>query len=234
MTRVGILLIVLVCSACSTGAAVPALPDGLEGPVILAAPPVASPPIPSQVPTLPPRAVHETQWSSFAVVTGISLFHPAARVEMIGWHESTHDGARQMVPTRTAAAPFTMESRGRGTGTRSAADIVVAPDEEIRSPVTGTVLRAGTYVLYCEYSDDFAVIEPEGRPGWEVKILHIDGVRVAPGDQVEAGVTVLAGRATLLPFRSQVDDSSAAASWPHVHIEVIDTSIPDRPSGTGC
>lgn len=153
---------------------------------------------------------------------------------MIGFHESTHDGSRQMVPTRSATQDFIMESRGRETGSRTAADIVVDPDEEIRSPVTGTVLRSGTYVLYCDYSDDFAVIEPDDHPGWEVKILHIDGVLVSPGQRVEARQTVLAGGPTPLPFRSQVDESSAATRWPHVHIEVIDPSIPDRPSGSGC
>lgn len=65
--------------------------------------------------------------------------------------------------------------------------------------------------------------------------MHIDGVRVEPGDRVKAGVTVLAGRARKLPFRSQVDDYTAEPSWPHVHIEVIDPSIRDRPSsGGGC
>ncbi len=100
--------------------------------------------------------------------------------------------------------------------------------------MSGTVIRSGTYILYCEYSDDFAVIEPDERPGWEVKILHIDNVQVFKGDRVEAGVTVIADGPTPLPFRSQVDDATSAPSWPHVHIEVIDPSIPDRPSGSGC
>jgi hypothetical protein len=101
--------------------------------------------------------------------------------------------------------------------------------------VTGTVKRAGTYVLYCRYSDDFLVIEPDGRPGIEVKLLHIDGVRQQAGDRVEAGVTVVARRPTVLPFASQVDDHSGPADWPHVHLELIDTSVPDRPShGGGC
>ena len=32
------------------------------------------------------------------------------------------------------------------------------------------------------------MIEPDERPGWEVKILHIDGVAVRAGDRVLAGV----------------------------------------------
>ncbi|MDP8931047.1 MAG: hypothetical protein M3O70_21355 [Actinomycetota bacterium] len=181
------------------------------------------------------RTVHEPNWSPFATAGGVTLLHPASRVERVGFHESNHDGARQLTVHPSAANPATLESRGRDTGSRSAADVVVDPEVEIRVPVSGTVIRSGTYVLYCEYSDDFAVIEPKDHPGWEVKVLHIDGVRVSRGDRVEAGVTVLAARATRLPFRSQVDDYTAEPSWPHVHIEVIDPSIPDRPSsGGGC
>jgi hypothetical protein len=111
----------------------------------------------------------------------------------------------------------------------------VDPALEIRAPVTGTVKRAGTYVLYCKYSDDFVVIDPDDRPGWEVKVLHIDGVRVSVGDRVDAGVTVLAPRPTPLPFRSQVDDDTAEPSWPQVHIEVVDPTVPNPPRpGSGC
>lgn len=174
-------------------------------------------------------------WSAFAAVGGVELVHPADRIARIGFHESNHDGARQLRPLPTAANALTLQTRDRGTGSRTAADVVVHPEGEIRAPVTGTVLRAGTYVLYCEHSDDYAVIEPDGHPGWEVKVLHIDGVQVQAGDRVEAGTSLLALRPTPLPFRSQVDDHTAEPSWPHVHIEVVDPSIPDRPSpGGGC
>ncbi len=38
----------------------------------------------------------------------------------------------------------------------------------------------------------------------------------------------------VLPFRSQVDDDTAVPHWPHVHVEVVDPSVPDRPTGGGC
>lgn len=181
------------------------------------------------------RAVHRPGWSPFATVGGLTLVHPSDAIERVAFHESNHDGARQMEVLPSAAGVFTLESRERGTGSRSAVDVVVSPDSEIRAPVTGTVVRAGTYVLYCEHSDDFAVIQPDARPDWEVKVLHIDGVRVSAGDRVEAGTTVLAGGPTPLPFASQVDEHTFEPSWPHVHIEVVDPSIPDRPSpGGGC
>ena len=123
----------------------------------------------------------------------------------------------------------------RGTGSRTAADVVVHPAHEIRAPVTGTVRRAGSYVLYCDNTDNFVVIEPDDHPGWEVKLLHIDGLRLGVGDRVVARQTVVAPRPRKLPFESQVDEVSARPAWPHVHIEVVDPSIPDRPTpGGGC
>lgn len=207
----------------STSAVAPAAPEA--PPTTTVAPPPAA---------VPARAVVEQAWTPFAVVDGVVLHHPSSRVERVGFHESNHDGARQLTPLPTAAAALTLESRERDTGPRGSADVVVDPDVEIRSPVTGRVLRAGTYVLYCDHRDDYAVIEPDARPGWEVKILHIDGVAVRRGDRVVAGETLLAARPTRLPFDSQVDETTASPAWPHVHIEVVDPTIPDRPSGGSC
>ena len=185
--------------------------------------------------TTPPRAVAETAWSPFATAGPLTLTHPAAQVERVAFHQSNHDGARQLTALPSAVLATTLEDRERDTGGAGAADIVVDPETEIRSPVTGRVKRAGTYVLYCRHSDDYVVIEPDDRPGWEVKILHIDGVQVRAGDRVVAGQTVLAPRATQLPFESQVDEvRTAEPAWPHVHIEVVDPTVRDRPTGPGC
>ncbi|MEX2393331.1 MAG: hypothetical protein WD826_02510, partial [Actinomycetota bacterium] len=89
--------------------------------------------------------------------------------------------------------------------------------------------------LYCKYNDDYAVIAPDAHPNWEVKLLHIDGVAVRPGDRVVAGETLMAPRATKLLFKSQVDKITAKPSWPHVHVEVVDPQIPNVASpGSGC
>ena len=216
------LAVVLAAPACGTAEAVRSS----------AGPP---PTIATTTTTPPPRAVAETGWRPFATAGPVTLTHPAAQVERVAFHQSNHDGARQLVALPTAVVPTALEDRERDTGGAGAADIVVAPDTEIRSPVTGRVKRAGRYVLYCKHSDDYVVVEPDGRPGWEVKILHIDGVRVRAGNRVVAGETVLAPRATQLPFESQVDEvRTAEPAWPHVHIEVVDPTIPDRPTGPGC
>jgi len=185
-------------------------------------------------PTTRARTVHDQAWLPFASAEGLVMRYPSALVERVGFHESNHDGARQLEPLPAAADPVTLEARERGTGSRTAVDVVVDPDTEIRAPVSGRVLNAGSYVLYCDHSDDFVVIAPDDRPGWQVKVLHIDGVVVRPGVRVRAGETVLAPRPTRLPFESQVEEVTARPAWPHVHIEVIDPSIPDRPSGRGC
>jgi len=78
-------------------------------------------------------------------VGGVTLQHPSARVERVGFHESNHDGARQLETLPTAAGPVVLETRERGTGSQTAADIVADPDVELRAPVTGTVLRGGGY-----------------------------------------------------------------------------------------
>lgn len=185
-------------------------------------------------PTTLGRTVREQAWVPFATAQGLVLRHPSFRVERVGFHESNHDGARQLDPLPAAADAVTLDGRERGTGSRTAADVVVDPDVEIRAPVSGRVLNAGSYVLYCDYSDDFVVIAPDDRPGWQVKVLHIDGVAVRSGMRVRAGETVLAPRPARLPFESQVDRVTAPPPWPHVHIEVVDPSVPDRPSGRAC
>jgi len=221
-------------SACAGAAAVdaPIAAASVPGPAALA-PSTTVPPEPAPAPG---RGLVEQAWSPLGAAGGLALVHPSSQVERVGFHESNHEGAREIEPAPTAVSPTTLESRQRGTSPRSAVDVVVHPAAEIRAPVTGRVQRAGTYVLYCEYSDDFAVIEPDDRPGWEVKVLHIDGVAVRRGDTVVAGETVIARRATRLPFESQVDEiSPVQPAWPRVHIEVVDLAIPNRPSpGGGC
>jgi biotin carboxyl carrier protein len=195
-------------------------------------------PVPEPPPIVPPapRVVHTPAWGTpFGTAAGLTLVHPAAVVERVGFHESNHDGAQSFTIAPTAAAPMELESRERDTAPNSAADIVIDPEGEVRAPVSGVVKRSGGYVLYCRHRDDYVVIRPDGQPELEVKVLHINGVQVAPGQRVEAGQTVLAPRPTQLPFESQVDETTAAPAWPHVHIEVVDPRIKDRPSpGGGC
>jgi hypothetical protein len=164
------------------------------------------------------------------MVGPVTLHYPVDVVEVVGLHESAHDGAQQQRPVGGAAPVVLLDSRERGTRAQGAADIVVHPGRTVRAPVTGRVIRAGSYTLYCDYRDNYVVIEPDARPGWEVKLLHFRGLALEKGDRVRAGVTVVGAQARQLPFASQVDERTAAPHWPHVHVEVVDPSIPDRPS----
>jgi hypothetical protein len=185
----------------------------------------------SLVPAL--RPVIETGYVAFARAGGVTLHLPAARVELVGLHESSHDGAQAIVVLDGIVRSPVLAGRDRDTASSGAADIVVDPAAEIRAPVTGRVIAANTYALYCRYRDDLVFIEPDERPGWQVKVFHIDRYQVRTGQRVQAGITVLAHRATQLPFVSQVDELTTAPAWPHVHVEVVDPSIPDRPSSDG-
>lgn len=176
----------------------------------------------------------KTGWGPYATVGPVTLHLPGDVVEVVGLHQSGHDGAQQQQPVKGAGRIGLMDSRARDTNPQGAADIIVDPTLEVRAPVTGTVLRAGTYTLYCDHVDQYLIIEPDARPGWEVKLLHFEGLAVSKADRVQAGVTVVGSRARVLPFSSQVDKHTVAPHWPHVHVEVVDPSVPDRPSGGSC
>jgi hypothetical protein len=216
-------------AAPSTTAADPIAPTSTTAP---------APPPPTTTTTVDPdlRIGAVQDWVPYAVAGDVELRHPSNRVERIGFHESANDGARVQTPLPTAVRPTVLESRERDTPAATAADIVVQPGTPIRAPVTGTVKRGGPYTLYCDTPDEYVVIEPDAHPGWEVKVLHMQGVGVRKGDRVTAGVTEVAARAHQLPFESQVDEDRAwSPAWPHVHVEVVDPSIPDRPTpGAGC
>jgi murein DD-endopeptidase MepM/ murein hydrolase activator NlpD len=216
----------------STSTTTTALPATLP-PVTAAPAPPTTPPTPTTRPH-PVRVVHPQAWIPYATVGPVTLHHPSDRVEAIGFHQSGHDGAQEQTALAGAAHWFTMEDRDRDTTRRGAADIVVEPDRELRAPVTGVVVRAGTYTLYCDHVDQYVVIEPDGRPGWEVKVLHVEGLALTKGQRVEAGLTRLAAKARVLPFPSQVEEDTGLPPWPHVHLEVVDPTVPDRPTGPGC
>lgn len=197
-----------------------------------------APPAPASEQPAAPRVTTTTGYAPYATTGPVVLHAPGNVVEAIGFHQSGNDGAQPQNPVPgLAARAGLLDQRGRDTDRAGASDVVVDPSREIRSPVTGTVLRASSYTLYCRHVDEFLVIEPDARPGWEVKVLHVQGLSAVRGQRVQAGVTVVAAGARALPFASQVDEFTGDPSWPHVHIEVVDPSVPDRPGnggGGGC
>jgi murein DD-endopeptidase MepM/ murein hydrolase activator NlpD len=181
----------------------------------------AAPPV-DPVPLPPPRP-------EFASAAPVTLRHPSGSVELVGYHEANHPGAQQLAPHPAGGPSVTLPSRGRGTGSHSAADVVADPALPVLAPVSGEVIRAGSYPLYCRHPDNFVVIEPDDRPGWEVLVVHFEGLSVAVGDTVTASRTVLGERPRTLPLRSQVDRHTHPRDWPHLHVEVVDAAVPYEP-----
>ena len=182
-----------------------------------------------------PHVVTEVGYLPLGQSGGVALVLPVARIELIGFHEAGHPGSQAINAAGTGVPMITLSTRGRGTSARSAADIVVPPDEPVLAPVTGTVVASSSYVLYCKHDDQLVYIEPDGFPGWQVRLFHVEGRTPPVGSRVLAGESVVARSARALPFESQIDEHTAEPSWPHVHLEVIDTSVPDtRPPGPGC
>lgn len=193
-------------------------------------------PLPTTTAPAPTRTVTDPQSAPFAQVGDVVLVHPSSAVEHIGFHQSSNDGAQELTALPTAVRPSTLRTRARGTQPQTAADVVVQPGTQVRAPVSGTVVKAGPYRLYCAYDDQTVEIVPDSHPAWKVVVLHLQGVVVTAGQHVDAGVTPIAQQAHQLPFPSQVDRlKTASPAWPHVHIEVDDPAIPDKPSkGDSC
>ena len=145
-------------------------------------------------------------------------------------------GSRWSVPARGGRSRRLddLASRGRGTGSRTA-------------PTCHPCRRAGD-----------GTDRRHGDPGWQLhallrshRQLRRDRALRSPGlGAQDLSLQRVAGRGRRRGNRirhddrdrwpdpavvSQVDEFTAEPSNPHVHLEVIDTSIPDRPSsGGGC
>ena len=196
-------------------------------------PPSPSAPIAATTQPAPPDT--SPRWSAFARAGGVKLYLPVARPVGIYYHEASFDDAMRLHPLgrlvrnangwgftpvpKTPGPGYTvMSSRGRGTPATSAADVVVPKNVPVRSPVTGTVLAVAPYRLYCTYPDIEVTIRPDGGSRDDVAMIHLRGVKIAPGDRVFATLSVI-GFARPFPFRSQVDDYVRGGN-PHVHIEI--------------
>jgi hypothetical protein len=198
----------------------------------------AAPPTTAPAPPTTPPGHHPVDPNGAPVAQAgpVVLLHPSHAVERVGFHQSANSGAQELTILPSAVDAHDLGTRDRGTGPRTAADVVVEPGSMVIAPVTGTVVMAGPYKLYCAYDDDAVVIEPDAHPGWHVTILHLQGLLVATGQRVTAGATPIATQAHQLPLKSQVDKlSTVRPAWPHVHMEVDDPAVPDQASkGDSC
>lgn len=177
----------------------------------------------------------------FAGVQQVQLSLPAPEVVRIGYHEASFPNALELTPlganvdnqntTKFTAGDasdgpeyLVLSSRGRSNPATSAVDIVLPEGTPVASVVSGEVSEVEPYLLYGRHEDTKIEIVPDGRPDLRVVLIHVDGVRVRPGDRVEAGRTVLAASANRFPFASHIDRYAEGTPDPHVHIEV---KVPD-------
>lgn len=178
-----------------------------------------------------------------AVYDGLRLLEPTDEALAIGFHEAggTHPAMKPVgrmlqnenpattdkVATRSYPDIRVLPSRGRGGPATSAIDVALAPGEDVRAPVTGTVTGVHHYALYGEHEDVFIEITPKKRPDLRVLVYHVEDVAVAVGDTVKAGKTVIAGGARELAVANQIDRYADDCPCPHVDLRVRDLSATD-------
>jgi hypothetical protein len=167
------------------------------------------------------------------------LVAPVLDPILLGFHEASTATGRDMRPlgeligndnstrftppfeVRDGAQPYVvLASRGRSAGPTTAVDVVARPDAPVVAPITGQVTDIRSYVLYGSYPDHRIEIRSTADPSLRVVMVHVTDLTVAVGDRVIAGTSVVAERANLFPFSSQVDRETEPDRFPHVHVEV--------------
>jgi murein DD-endopeptidase MepM/ murein hydrolase activator NlpD len=157
-----------------------------------------------------------------------------ATTELVGFHENNDVAALDLEPATDlhepepdgadaeAEVPIQLPTRGRAGGPTSAVDVAVTTGEPVASPLSGEVVEVADFALYGSTRDLLVRIRSDEDPSVVATVFHLDGARVAVGDHVEAGATVIADEARQLPFESQIDRFTAAVhgdAAPHYHLE---------------
>lgn len=170
-------------------------------------------------------------------------------VRGIGYHESSHTRAYSMKPighllkndnawdlevelNSTAPLPTynIMESRGEYAAGTTVSDIALDPGTPVLPPISGTITKITPIVIYDEHQDMQIEMRPDGYPNVVVAFLHVDQIKVKPGDHVIQGKTVIGipkDWRGVIP--SEVDDYVKPVV-PHVHIQVDTPAPPEAPA----
>jgi len=130
-------------------------------------------------PAVAAAAAAELPPEPFAKTAGLPLLPLADKVVRYTYHESMFSEALPLRPRGRAKfvghpnfrAPkrtpgpkyFVLPSRGRGTGSTTATDVVLRKGTKVASPVSGKVVATTDYRLYCRRPDTRIILRPQGR-----------------------------------------------------------------------
>jgi murein DD-endopeptidase MepM/ murein hydrolase activator NlpD len=167
------------------------------------------------------------------------LYAPYKNIRGIGYHESSHNRAYSLTPVGRCLANdnawdlnvsldsqaqlptyYIMESRGEYAYGTTVADIAMDPDTPVKAPISGTVLKIETKVIYDEYEDLQIEVVPDGLPNVRVAFLHIDKIKVKAGDKLKQGKTVMGIPRDWRPYFASELDDYVKPPMPHVHVQV--------------
>jgi murein DD-endopeptidase MepM/ murein hydrolase activator NlpD len=117
-------------------------------------------------------------------------------------------------------AYFIEGTRYRGSYSTTACDVQANAGSTVYSPVSGTVLKAGGYMLYGKYPDLRVYILIDGFPGYYAAVFHMDTLSVSVGQRVEAGRTPIGTVRNLMPYFYQGPNPYTRAEGNHAHVEI--------------
>jgi len=102
----------------------------------------------------------------------------------------------------------------------TAADVGALAGTTVLAPVTGTVIKIKSYLLYGKYPDYEVHIHPDDTSGVDLVMIHLTNLTTHVGDHVDAGLTPLAKVRKLSDkFHDQLADYTVGGG-DHVHIQV--------------
>jgi uncharacterized repeat protein (TIGR01451 family) len=163
-----------------------------------------------------PGPARRCEHAVFALAQSLPLVELGPATVGYGYHQSLF---RTAIGLRPFEPHVVMGSRNRGTGSTTAADIVVGSRARIHAPVSGRIVAVERYLLYCERPDWKVVIKPEADPSLRVLVLHMGRPAVQDGDRVVAGASKI-GRAPPNDWADSQTNGYFPAKYPHVHVEV--------------
>jgi hypothetical protein len=143
------------------------------------------------------------------------------------------------VGTSTGSDPgyFVEDTRYRGTYATTACDVQAKAGTIVYAPVSGTVVAAEPYMLYKQYPDFRVKIRVEGRPEYQMEVLHMQQLLTSSGARVEAGKTRIGVVRNLVPYFNSGPNPYTRDDGNHAHIQInyvpaqAAGAVPPEPSG---